>query len=244
MSDPHNSDTSKEWSLPFIDSHPRKYAQHIMQDLLEFLEHRLSQNLPGRKAQIEMAPEPIDGGEIREMEPPPKVNKSSVLILLFPNKDEEIELILTLRSHNIDHGGQISFPGGRAEKGESIPQTALREANEEIGISPNSVTIIGELSELYVSHSNNLVTPVVGFTGKRPDFKINPTEVEEVFAIELNSLLHKKNITIEDWDLHSYTYRVPYWDVHHVPLWGATAMMLSEFLDLYREFLDESNTDH
>jgi len=209
--------------------------------LIQFLEQRLSQNLPGRKAQIEMAPEPVDGGEIREMEPPPEVNKSSVLILLFPNEKDDLELVLTLRSHDIDHGGQISFPGGRTEKGESLQQTALREAKEEIGVPTDSVTIIGELSDLYVSHSNNLVTPFVGFTNRKPDFITNPAEVEEVFAVELQSLLHKKNITVEDWDLHSYTYRVPYWDVHQVPLWGATAMMLNEFLDLCREFANKKS---
>ncbi len=210
-----------------------------MHQLIPFLEDRLSKDLPGRKAQIKMAPEPVDGGKIREMEPLPESNKSSVLILLFPNEDDEMELVLTLRSHDIDHGGQISFPGGRAEKGESLNQTALREAKEEIGVSPDTVTVIGKLSELYVSHSNNLVTPVLGFTDGRPDFNINPAEVEEVFAIELHSLLHKKNITVENWDLHSYTYRVPYWDIHQVPLWGATAMMLNEFLDLYREFINQ-----
>lgn len=210
-----------------------------MHQLIQFLEQRLSQNLPGRKAQIEMAPEPVDGGEIREMEPPPEVNKSSVLILLFPNEKDDLELVLTLRSHDIDHGGQISFPGGRTEKGESLKQTALREAKEEIGVPTDSVTIIGELSDLYVSHSNNLVTPFVGFTNRKPNFITNPAEVEEVFAVELQSLLHKKNITVEDWDLHSYTYRVPYWDVHQVPLWGATAMMLNEFLDLCREFANK-----
>ncbi|MDZ7659601.1 CoA pyrophosphatase [Fodinibius sp.] len=212
-----------------------------MHPLIQFLEDRLSQGLPGRKAQVKMAPEPVDGGEIQEMEPSAEANASSVLILLFPNEDEKMELVLTLRSHDIDHGGQISFPGGRAEKNESLHQTALREAKEEIGVSPDTITVIGELSELYVSHSNNLVIPVLGFTNTRPEFNINPAEVEEVFAIELHSLLHKKNITIENWDLHSYTYRVPYWDIHQVPLWGATAMMLNEFLDLYREFLNKNS---
>lgn len=214
-----------------------------MQDLLEFLIQRLPDNLPGKQAQIEMAPKPVDGGEVRQMKPPANVNKSSVLALLFPNEKNEPELVLTLRSKDIDHGGQISFPGGRTEAGESLRQTALREAKEEIGVLPDTITIIGQLSELYVSHSNNLVTPFVGFTAKRPEFEINPAEVEEVFAVELDSLIHKKNITVEDWNLHSYTYRVPYWDVHEVPLWGATAMMLNEFLDLYREFLSRDNTD-
>lgn len=212
-----------------------------MHPLIQFLEQRLAQNLPGRQAQIRMAPKPVSEGDIREMDPPENVQKSSVIILLFPNEDDSLELVLTLRSSDIDHGGQISFPGGRAEKGELPHQTAMREAKEEIGIPPESITIIGELSDLYVSHSNNLVTPFVGFIDHRPNFKLNPAEVEEVFSVELKSLVQKKNITVEDWDLQSYTYKVPYWDVHQVPLWGATAMMLNEFLDIYREFLDQEH---
>lgn len=207
--------------------------------LIRFLENRLSKNLPGRQAQIRMAPQPVCEGDIRQMDAPENAQKSSVLLLLFPNEDGQMELVLTLRSNDIDHGGQISFPGGRVEKGESLQQTALREAKEEIGVSPDKVTIIGELSDLYVSHSNNLVSPFVGFIQRRPLFQLNPAEVEEVFSVELQSLVQKKNITVEDWNLHSYTYKVPYWDVHEVPLWGATAMMLNEFLDIYREFLDQ-----
>lgn len=207
-----------------------------MDELITFLQHRLSGNLPGREAQVRMAPEPVNEGRMREMDPPDDVHHSSVLVLLFPNEDKKPELILTLRTDDIDHGGQISFPGGRAEEGESKAETALREAREEIGIPSSEVQIIGQLSDLYVSHSNNLVTPVVGTLKEGPTFEINPREVEEVFAIELDSLLKKKNLTVEDWNLHTYKYRVPYWDVHRVPLWGATAMMLSELLDVYREF--------
>lgn len=207
-----------------------------MSDLIEFLEKRLSQNLPGRDAQIKMAPKPRTEGEMRKMEAPEDVYESSVLILLFPNEKGEIELTLTLRSEDINHGGQISFPGGRADKGESVVETALREAREEIGVEPQDITIIGQLSDLYVSHSNNLVVPIVGYTNKRPDFTINPREVDEVFTVELRSLLHKKNLTVEDWELGKHIYKVPYWDVHRVPLWGATAMMLNELLDICREY--------
>lgn len=195
--------------------------------------------LPGKNSQLKMAPEPLAGGSLRKMEPPDDADPSSVLVLLFPNSDKKWELVLTLRSSEINHGGQISFPGGRAESGENVRQTALREAREEIGIVAEEVTVLGQLSELYVSHSNNRVVPVVGFQERRPEFNINPAEVEEVFAVELDSLLHKKNLTVEDWDLSSHTYRVPYWDVHQVPLWGATAMMLNELLVLYREFLEK-----
>ena len=210
-----------------------------MHELIHFLNERLSQTLPGRDAQIEMAPRPVSEGRMREMDPPEDVHHSSVLVLLFPNENEDLELTLTLRTSDIDHGGQISFPGGREDEGETAVETALREANEEIGINPEAVQIIGQLSDLYVSHSNNLVTPVVGYLEQRPDFQINPIEVEEVFTVEINSLLHKKNLTVEDWNLRTNTYKVPYWDVHRVPLWGATAMMLNELLELCREFLEK-----
>ena len=209
-----------------------------MNELATFLQSRLQNPLPGRESQLKMAPKPVAEGELRKMKPPDDAYRSSVLVLLFPNEEGEIELTLTLRTKDINHGGQISFPGGGAEEGESVDETALREAQEEIGINPKTVSIIGTLSELYVNHSNNRVTPVVGFMEKRPEFILNPNEVEELFTVELDSLLHKKNLTVEDWDLQTQKYRGPYWDVHRVPLWGATAMMLRELLDLYREFLE------
>lgn len=211
-----------------------------MHDLIPFLKERLAKNLPGKKAQFEMAPKPLSGGKPRQMKAPNDASQSSVLVLLFPNKEQELELVLTLRSHDIDHGGQISFPGGRAEEGETVTQTALREASEEINADTKIITVIGRLSDLYVAHSNNLVTPVLGYIDHFPEFERNPAEVEEIFTVELNSLLHKKNLTVEDWDLPPHTYKVPYWDVHRVPLWGATAMMLNELLELTREYLEES----
>ncbi len=207
-----------------------------MHDFKVYLESRLKENLPGKEAQLKMAPEPTSGGRPRKIKAPEDANRSSVLVLLFPDNENKLELVLTLRSNDIEHGGQISFPGGGAEPGETIIETALREANEEIGISPDSVSVIGELSELYVEHSNNRVHPVVGFLENEPVFNLFPPEVEEVFTIKLDTLLLKKNLTVENWDLRKYTYRVPYWDVHQVPLWGATAMMLNELLELYREF--------
>ncbi len=183
-----------------------------------------------------MAPTPVDEGPTRKLEAPDSANRSSVLILLFPNDKQKLELVLTLRSSDIDHGGQISLPGGRSEGDESWQETALREAQEEIGVDPSDIDIIGLLSKLYVSHSDNLVKPVVGYMQTFPELTLNPREVEEAFTIELQSLAGKKNLTVENWDLHKYSYQVPYWNVHEVPLWGATAMILSEFLELYHEF--------
>jgi len=210
-----------------------------MHQFIKYLSNRLEKPLPGLNAQLRMAPAPLTDGPTRELEPPPSAKKSSVLILLFPNEEGRLEVILTLRSRDIDHGGQISLPGGRSDEDESYIETALREAEEEVGLKPESVEILGVLSDLYVSHSNNLVKPVVAYMPGIPELKPNPAEVEEAFTIEVKSLAAKKNLTVENWDLQKYSYEVPYWDIHEVPLWGATAMILNELLDLYREYIGE-----
>lgn len=211
----------------------------MFNDFYEFLTQALhSGNLPGRSSQVKMAPEPLNQKDpIRKMEAPHHAQASSVLILIFPNDEGRPALILTLRTSHINHGGQLSFPGGRAEEGETQLETALREAREEIGINPQDVQIAGTLSDLYVPHSNSKVSPVVGFIDYEPELTLNPAEVEEAFSVDLKSLAGNKNLTVENWELRQQaTYKVPYWDVHRVPLWGATAMILSEFLELYREF--------
>ncbi len=216
----------------------------MISDFFKFLSARLNEDsLPGRTSQLKMAPTPKDNDNpTRKMEAPPKAKDSSVLVLLFPNEKQKLELVLTLRTAKINHGGQLSFPGGRAEQSESTVETALREAREEIGINPADVQIAGTLTTLYVAHSDNQVSPVVGFLNYTPELTLNPNEVDEAFSVELDSLLDKKNLTVEDWDLRPQaTYKVPYWDVHRVPLWGATAMMLNEFLELYREFKERKS---
>lgn len=214
----------------FIQNRP------YMHPFIPYLEKRLSHTLPGQKAQLKMAPSPVSKGPARKMKAPDHATRSGVLILLFPNRSGALELILTLRSRHIDHGGQISFPGGRSEAGETAEETALRETREEVGVTAGDIQILGNLTNLYVSHSNNYVTPVVGVTGARPEMKINPDEVEEVLAVELDSLATKKNLATEQWNLKEHSYEVPFWDIHRVPLWGATAMMLNELLELYREW--------
>jgi len=208
-----------------------------MHSFIDYLKNRLERSLPGVDAQFQMAPKPVDGGPRRRMEAPDGARNSSVLVLIYPNERQDLELLLTLRTSDIDHGGQISFPGGRAEEGETAVETALREAREEVGICAENVEIIGSLTNLYVNHSNNHVTPVVGYMAEAPELSLDPREVEEAFSVELDSLVKKKNLTVEDWELGNHFYKVPYWDVHRVPLWGATAMMLNEFLEIYREYV-------
>lgn len=203
-----------------------------------FLEQRLAHSLPGEIAQNKMRPRPSsENGQTFKPHLPTNDNfrNSSVLTPIITWK-EELEVILTLRTSGIKHGGQLSFPGGGKEGDETIEETALRESREEIGLRERNVLVAGLLTPLFVNHSNNMVTPVVGFIKEEQDFIPNPNEVAEIFTVKFSELLESENHIREEWDLRNTKYTVPFFNVHHVPLWGATAMMMSELLELYKEF--------
>ena len=215
-----------------------------MHPFLEYLDSRLKDELPGNDGQLTMAPVPQGGDLERDFLRPPDqpVRKSSVMVLLLPpdNSDHDkdsLELLLTLRSDKIEpHGGQISFPGGKAESGESEEENALRETEEETGITPSKIHLLGRLTNLYVFRSNNDVQPVVGYCTERPSFTPDPIEVAEIFTVPLSHLADPQRKRHEQWQLHNQPYTIPYWRIHRVPLWGATAMMLGEFMQIYEEF--------
>lgn len=168
--------------------------------------------------------------------------KSAVLILLYP-QGNDIHMIFTLRSKKLsNHSGQISFPGGHIEKGEDAAQTALRETQEEIGIDTALVRIIGQLSDLYVPPTNYIITPVIGYMTEKPDYFINsPDEVEEILDIPLGLFLNNDIYSVETWNYQGQALKVPLWKIHdETPLWGATSMIMSEFLILYRQFCNEN----
>lgn len=186
-----------------------------------------------------MSPRPaaLTKAEVNGYPPPDQnIRNSSVLVPIITWK-EELEIILTLRTIGIKHGGQLSFPGGGKEGNETFAQTALRETREEIGLIEEHVSIAGQLTPLYVDRSKNLVTPVVGFIHKAQDFHPNPNEVDEVFSVPISELLNSANYNREHWDLSNQVFEVPFWSIYHVPLWGATAMMMSELLELFKEFI-------
>jgi 8-oxo-dGTP pyrophosphatase MutT (NUDIX family) len=207
----------------------------------EFLTRRLNQPLPGEKAQKKLQPIPQDEGFHFPDEGQTDPHPSGVCILLFEDDEDQLRVVLTLRTETIRHAGQISFPGGRSGDGESLKETALRETHEEVGISPDQISIAGPITPLFLYKSNNRITPFVGFLNEPPSLKPSPDEVQEAFTVRLADLLNDDFLDWKTWELPTATFRVPYWKVHATPLWGATAMMMSEFLELYREFLNRQN---
>lgn len=208
-----------------------------MNTFYNYLSERLKSDLPGYPAQLKMAPKPNEGRR-PAMPPNEDVNIGGVLILLHEKKDNIYEVLLTLRSRDLPtHKGQLSFPGGRTDNDESIIETALRELEEEVGIPSEKVNVLGRITSIYIPNSKNFVHPVVGFIQQKPVFKINPAEVSEAFFVDLDILLNSEFKCEEDWIIRNHRYKVPYWNIHHsIPLWGATAMILSELMALYHEY--------
>ncbi|MEI7983695.1 MAG: CoA pyrophosphatase, partial [Bacteroidota bacterium] len=162
---------------------------------------------------------------------------SSVLLLLYPF-EKEIGLVLIQRPDYIGvHSGQISLPGGKYEDDdESLIYTALREAKEEIGIDPVLVQILGQITELYIPPSNFIVTPVVGYMSIRPQFKADPKEVADIIEIRISDLMNTSNSQKKKMKLrHGFFLRVPSYYIDGNIIWGATAMILSEFCAIIRE---------
>lgn len=153
------------------------------------------------------------------------VRLGAVLALLYP-WEGAAHLLLVKRPGSLrTHSGQVSFPGGSKEEGESFATAALRETEEEVGIPPSQIELLGELAQVYIPPSDFEVHPFVGWHNGRPHFRPSPTEVEEVLEVPLTFFAEA--------ELHLATegnFRYPYYQLGRHRLWGATAVMISELL--------------
>lgn len=205
--------------------------------LKESLRIALEGDLPGHRAQVKMAPRPVDDNSplLNYTSVSHSAKLNSVMLLLTGNSFDNMELVMTLRSHLLPtHAGQLSLPGGRIENGESVIEAALRETEEEIGISKDIPEIIGTLSPLFVPHTNNDIRSVVGYMREKEPFVLQTSEVDEAFYIPVSELVNPDSLSFKTWTLRDRAFVVPCWLVHKTPLWGATAMILSEFIEIVR----------
>jgi 8-oxo-dGTP pyrophosphatase MutT (NUDIX family) len=166
---------------------------------------------------------PVRGGDWRP---------AAVLVALFPD-DGELEVLLTRRSDRLPHHpGQVSFPGGACDPSDPSPlHTALREADEEIGLKASAVRVVGELGAIDVAASGFRVTPVVGLLEGRPRLEVNPAEVVEVLAVPLAWLRRPEAVEEETWLLGGRRARVRFFRWREHRIWGATARMLALLLE-------------
>lgn len=167
-------------------------------------------------------------------------NLAAVLLLLFPKDDQLSTVMIKRNEYPGVHSGQISLPGGRQEDGETFDTTALRETHEELGIDPSKVNLLGQLTPIYIPPSDFEVHPYVGHITQHPTWQPDPTEVAAVVETPIAALFDdnlKKNQEIH---VNTFTFTAPYYDIqgHHV--WGATAIILSEFEHRLRTLLNNT----
>lgn len=171
--------------------------------------------------------------------------KSAVLVLLFP-EDEVWKTVLMLRNaYQGVHSQQVSFPGGRVEpEDQTLKDTALRETEEEIGVNRNEIKVIGNLTELFIPPSGYLVSPFVGYVEERPHFVPDQIEVNELIYPHVESLLDSSIRTqalFESGITHT-KIKAPCFVLEGHKVWGATAMMLSEFIAVLNQLPKPKNT--
>ncbi len=216
-------------------------------EVISQLKQQLTLPLPGAFAHKVMAPAHRLSSE-EYLKSAKNYRKGSVLILLY-EQNNALNFVLTLRhSYAGVHSGQVSLPGGKIEEKDAHPiAAALRETEEEIGIPANQIEVLGELSQLYIFPSNFLVHPVVGFLPFLPSFKKDEKEVAEIIFVNMNDLHQNELRQHKFMDLSRglnapdlTRVKVPYFNINGHHVWGATAMILSEFAEITRPFFTKN----
>jgi len=206
-----------------------------MDGFKEALKDRLKYPLPGERSYEMMQPRAKNGLKMNfnyKTSPKP----GAVLIAFYPESEKIFFPLIQRPEYDGVHSGQIGLPGGKKEEeDQDLYETALRESWEEIGLQQESVEILGSLSEFYVSASNHVILPVIGYVNNRPGFVPDHIEVEEVIEAPLAQLTDKNFHKTKDMDVRGFPLITPYFEIQGKVVWGATAMMLSELYTVIKE---------
>ncbi len=189
-------------------------------------EHALS-------ARERLMPRDGQGRAARPLDAPPGVvpRVGAVLLLLYPHRGEP-HLPLTVRTASLrNHSGEVSLPGGGFDPADgALEQTALREAWEELGVPPRHVEIVATLSPVWIPVSNFRIMPFVGIIPERPPFRLAAGEVAELLETPLSAFRRPDALQGESRELRGHRLHVPYFAIDNHKVWGATALVLAEFV--------------
>jgi 8-oxo-dGTP pyrophosphatase MutT (NUDIX family) len=190
----------------------------------------IGKGLPGATAHAHLAPIP------RRPWPtgfnPARVRPAAGLLLLFPVNDRA-QIVLTERARTLErHGGQISLPGGVVEPGETFERAALREAHEEIALPIDSVRVVGALTPIDIPVSGFRLHPIVAAAQARPALRPSDGEVARIVDVSVDELLRPATLSMSVRTRDGFDIQAPTFRIADVEIWGATAMVLSEFLVL------------
>jgi 8-oxo-dGTP pyrophosphatase MutT (NUDIX family) len=215
------------------------FADHSL--LLRRLCQRLDGQLPGPPAQVTMSPRSRIGWQPGVL--PDGCRHAAALVLIYPIEGRS-HLLLTRRRHNLaEHGGQVSLPGGEVDAEESNVQAALRETEEEVGVSRKHVEVVGKLTPLHIPVSRFILHPIVGHAGQRPAVTPSENEVARVIEPSLASLASPSNWSHRRSEGPGAPSEVPFFAVDDLEVWGATAMVLAELLTLLNVTVDPWRAD-
>lgn len=202
--------------------------------LIAKISQNLLSRLPGEKAHTKLSPPhrlvPSER-ELKELNP--KI--AAVLALIFPENGQYKTVFIKRQEYKGVHSGQISFPGGKHDEfDESLSDTALRETEEEIGVSKNNIQLLGPLSKLYIPPSNFLVHPFIGYADKTPNFIPSEKEVSEIITVDLQKFNEKSVLQTTKINVGKHDIRCPCFNIDNNIIWGATAMIVSEIIEISR----------
>jgi 8-oxo-dGTP pyrophosphatase MutT (NUDIX family) len=211
-------------------------------DALTRLEAGLRTALPGPQAQARLAPVPRRGWPT-ELNPA-RARNAAGLLLVFPKQEktpraprsfpdrDAAHIILTVRADGLRHGGQVSLPGGVVDPGETLEQAALREAHEEVALALDEVRVLGALTPLDIPVSGFRLHPIVAMHPTRPQLTPSDSEVARILEVSVDDLLNPGHLVTTERKREGVTFTVPAFRIANVEIWGATAMVLAEFLAL------------
>lgn len=203
-------------------------------DVLVRLDAALRSPLPGPAAQDVLAPIP------RRQWPsgfnPGRIRNAAGLLLVYPRPafpdGDAAQIVLTVRADTLRHGGQVSLPGGVVEPGETFEQAAVREAHEEIALEPGIVQVRGALTPIDIPVSGFRLHPIVATSDAAPALRPADGEVARILELDVEELLHPQCVRLTERTRDGRTIQVPAFCAADVEIWGATAMVLAEFLAL------------
>jgi len=194
----------------------------------------LARPLPGLRGQLRMVPSYRFDFDLYA-KGAVDCRRAAVLFLLYPH-DGQLTTLLTVRpSHLPDHPGQVSFPGGARDAEELVVETALREAQEEVGLDPALVQPLGRLTHIYIPPSHFCIQILVGYAAQRPCFRPNPHEVAQILETPLAHFFGPANVGYEPRLVNGVEHTVPYFAIGPHRVWGATAIAIAELITAIEE---------
>lgn len=224
---------------------------HFMADVSQ----RLRSDPPGHAAHLAVAPD--TRASEADLSPDGKAGRQAAVFILLGVPDgttphpitppttqpNHLQVLFIKRpKHLKHHAGQMAFPGGACERGETTLAAAFRECHEEIGVDASQIQVIGKMTPLYIPPSKFVVNPYLGYLPTIPDLTPSPDEVSETVWLSIADLLSPRYHFRETWTLQNRPCVVPGCRIGPHTIWGASMMMLNEMLDVFRSIGDPGSS--